>query len=107
MESAVSVFAVPPSSAVPADDPVSGAAPSSAGMPGVALVKSILGWGMWLGLAACALVIVYGAATWAGFGSASSGRAVHGKTYVMAGLIGALVIGLVPTAVSMLFQAGK
>ena len=76
-------------------------------MPGAALVRQILGWLSWLGLAACAAVIVYGAATWAGFGSASSGRAVHGKTYVIAGAVGALIIGLVPTLVRTLFRAGS
>jgi hypothetical protein len=89
------------------DDPFDSAAPSSAGMPGKDLVVMVLSWGMWLGLAACGLAILYGAATWAGFGSSSAGRAVHGKTYVFAGLIGAAVIGLAPTAVSMLFDAGS
>ena len=89
-----------------ADDPLGGASPSSAGMPGAALVRKILGWMSWLGLAACAASIIYGAATWAGFGSASSGRAVHGKTYVLAGAVGALIVGLVPTLVRTLFAAG-
>ncbi len=88
------------------DDPLASAAPSSRGMPGGDLVVRVLSWGMWLGLAACGGAILYGAATWAGFGSASAGRAVHGKTYVFAGLVGAAVIGLAPTAVSMLFDAG-
>jgi hypothetical protein len=89
------------------DDPLDSAAPSSRGMPGGDLVVTVLSWGMWLALAACGLAILYGAATWAGFGSASAGRAVHGKTYVFAGLIGAAVVGLAPTAVSMLFDAGS
>ena len=76
-------------------------------MPGGPLVRQLLGWGMWLGLAACLVVTLYGAATWAGWGSASAGRAVHGKTYVIAGLIGAAIIGLAPTIVSMMFDAGR
>ena len=71
------------------------------------MVTQILGWLMWLGLAACGAAILYGAASWRGWGSASSGRAVEGKTYVISGAIGALVIGLAPTVVKMLFDAGS
>lgn len=88
-------------------DPVAGSKPSSSGMPGAALVQNILGWGQWLGMAACALVIIYGAATWHGFAGASAGRSVAGKTYVMAGGVGLLLIGLLPTIVKMLFSAGR
>ena len=66
-------------------DPVAGSKPSSVGMPGAELVQDILGWGQWLGMAACAMVIIYGAATWHGFAGASAGRSVAGKTFVMAG----------------------
>ena len=79
--------------------------PSSAGLPGADFVRSLVGWGKWLGLGACGLVMIYGAATWAGFGSASAGRAVQGKTYVMGGVIGAAVIGLVAVVVPMMYQA--
>lgn len=79
--------------------------PSSAGLPGADFVRSLVGWGKWLGLAACGLVMIYGAATWAGFGSASAGRAVQGKTYVLGGVIGAAVIGLVSVVVPMMYQA--
>jgi hypothetical protein len=88
-------------------DPVAGSGPSSSGMPGAALVQQILSWGQWLGMAACALVIIYGAATWHGFAGASAGRSVAGKTFVMAGAVGLLLIGLLPTMVSMLFGAGR
>jgi hypothetical protein len=76
-------------------------------MPGAELVKDILGWGQWLGMAACALVIVYGAATWHGFAGASAGRSVAGKTYVMAGAVGLLLIGLLPDLVKLLYKAGE
>ena len=76
-------------------------------MPGAALVQDILGWGQWLGMAACALVIIYGAATWHGFAGASAGRSVAGKTFVMAGGVGLVLIGLLPTLVKMLFAAGR
>jgi len=96
--------------AIPAwaqEDPLDGTGPSSAGMPGGELVQQVLSWGQWLGLAAGAAVIVYGAATWHGFAGASAGRSVAGKTYVMAGAVGALIIGLLPTITSMLFDAGR
>src|SRR5215210_6713448 len=86
-------------------DPVAGSGPSSRGMPGAELVKDILGWGQWLGMAACALVIVYGAATWHGLAGASAGRSVAGKTYVMAGAVGLLLIGLLPDLVKLLYKA--
>ena len=79
--------------------------PSSAGLPGADFVRSLVGWGKWLGLGACGLVMIYGAATWAGFGSASAGRAVQGKTYVLSGVIGAAVIGLVAVVVPMMYTA--
>ena len=88
-------------------DPVAGSKPSSVGMPGAKLVQDILGWGQWLGMAACAMVIIYGAATWHGFAGASAGRSVAGKTFVMAGGVGLLLIGLLPTIVKMLFSAGR
>ncbi len=92
---------------VSAEGPLDDASPSSAGLPGKELIRDVLSWGMYLGLGACGAAILFGGATWAGFGSASAGRAVHGKTYVIAGLIGAAVIGLAPTAVNMLFEAGS
>jgi len=80
-------------------------APSNAGLPGAALAAQLLGWGKWVGLAVCAVVIIYGAATWRGM-SGNSGRGVEGKMYVGAGLIGALIIGLAVTAVNTLYGAG-
>ena len=88
-------------------NPVNGSSPSSAGMPGADLVQRVLSWGQWLGMAACALVIVYGAATWHGFAGASAGRSLAGKTYVIAGGLGLLLIGLLPKLVTMLFSAGR
>ena len=88
-------------------DPVKGSKPSSSGMPGAALVQKVMSWGQWLGMASCAMVIIYGAATWHGFAGASAGRSVAGKTYVMAGAVGLLLIGLLPTIVKMLFTAGR
>ena len=44
------------------EQPLDGVSPSSTGMPGAALVRQLLSWGFWLGLAACGGAIIYGAA---------------------------------------------
>jgi hypothetical protein len=82
--------------------------PSTHGMPGADLWQQVLGWvmqwGLWLSLAA----IVLGAGGW--WISASTGGysgAARGKQFVLGGAIGALVIGLGPTIVNLLFAAGR
>ena len=52
------------------------------------------------------MAILYGAATWRGM-NGNSGRGVEGKMYVAAGAIGAMIIGLAPAIVSVLFDAGQ
>jgi hypothetical protein len=86
--------------------PLDDVSPSSDGLPGADLFQNILGWAFWLALGVCGLVILYGAATWRGM-NGNSGRGVEGKMYVAAGAIGAMVIGLAPTIVSVLFDAGQ
>lgn len=88
-----------------AQQPLDGVSPSSSGMPGAAMVTTLLGWAFWLGLAVCGAAIVYGAATWRGMGT-NAGRGVEGKAYVAAGALGALLIGLTPTIVRVLFDTG-
>ena len=88
------------------EQPLDGVSPSSTGMAGAALVRQLLSWGFWVGLAACGGAIIYGAATWRGMGT-NSGRGVEGKTWVAAGCIGALIIGLAPTIVSTFFSTGS
>src|SRR3954452_23868078 len=82
--------------------------PSTAGMPGDGLWQQVLGWvmqwGLWLSLAA----IVLGAGGW--WISASTGGyngASRGKQFVLGGAVGALVIGLGPTMVNLLFNLGR
>jgi hypothetical protein len=82
--------------------------PSTNGMPGADLWREVLGWvmqwGLWLSLAA----IVLGAGGW--WISASTGGysgAARGKQFVLGGAIGALVIGLAPTIVNLLFAVGR
>lgn len=86
--------------------PLDDVSPSSEGLPGAGLFTQILSWGFWLALGVCGLAILYGAATWRGM-NGNTGRGVEGKMYVAAGAIGAMVIGLAPTIVRVLFDAGQ
>ena len=101
---AAAVFASPARAA--AASPFDDVSPSSDGLPGAGLFIQILSWGFWLALGVCGLAILYGAATWRGM-NGNSGRGVEGKMYVAAGAIGAMIIGLAPTIVSVLFDAGQ
>ena len=98
------LFASPARAA--AASPFDDVSPSSDGLPGAGLFTQILSWGFWLALGVCGLAILYGAATWRGM-NGNSGRGVEGKMYVAAGAIGAMIIGLAPTIVSVLFDAGQ
>ena len=102
---AAAVVFASPARAVAAS-PFDDVSPSSDGLPGAGLFTQILSWGFWLALGVCGLAILYGAATWRGM-NGNSGRGVEGKMYVAAGAIGAMIIGLAPTIVSVLFDAGQ
>lgn len=80
--------------------------PSTTGMPGAALLQQILGWlsqvALWGSLASIlAGAAVYGLAQNTG----SYSNAFRGKQLALAGAIGAVLAGLAPTAVNMLFNA--
>jgi hypothetical protein len=82
--------------------------PSSDGMPGGPLAQRILGWLMQAALWASAGAVLYGGATWrGGTKSGNYGAASDGKDWVKGGLIGAALVGLAPTAINMLFNAGQ
>ena len=92
-----------PAAAMP---PLDGA-PSSDGMPGAAFLGQLLQWGKWVGLLICGAVFIYGAAAWKGWGAASAGRSADGKGYVVAGGIGAALIGLVGFVIPMMYSAAS
>lgn len=103
---AVATMALLPASAAFAD-PVN-PTPSTDGMPGAVLWNQVLGWmmqwGLWLSLAA----IVLGAGGWwVSASTGSYGGASKGKQFVLGGAVGALIIGLGPTMVNLLFNAGQ
>lgn len=82
--------------------------PSSAGMPGAELIQQLLDWSqmiaLWGSLAALLIgAAMYGLAREGG----SYGGASRGKTLAMGGVVGAILAGVAPSAVNMLFQAAS
>jgi len=82
--------------------------PSSAGLPGSALIQKLLNWGQMLALWGSLGAILVGAAIagLAQHGGSYSG-ASSGKKLIMAGAGGALVAGLAPTIINTLFTAAQ
>jgi hypothetical protein len=103
----VSILAAPPPTAAPRGTEVS-VTPSADGMPGAALVQQLLNWtqmvALWGSLAALLVgAAIYGLAREGG----SYGAASKGKSLALGGVVGAILAGLAPTAVNMLFQAAR
>lgn len=82
--------------------------PSSRGMPGAGLIQRLLNWAQMVALwgSLGALLVgsaMYGLAREGG----SYGGASRGKTLAMGGIVGAILAGVAPTAVNMLFKAAR
>ena len=82
--------------------------PSSEGMPGADLIQQILDWtqmvALWGSLGALlAGAAIYGLAREGG----NYGAAHRGKSLALGGVVGALLAGLAPTAVNLLFEAAS
>ncbi len=82
--------------------------PNSTGMPGAELIQKLLNWSQMLALwgSLGALLIgasMYGLAREGG----SYGGASRGKALAMGGIVGAILAGIAPTAVNMLFEAAS
>jgi hypothetical protein len=82
--------------------------PTSAGMPGAALIQQLLNWAQMLALWGSLGALLIGAAM---YGLAREGGsyqgASRGKSLAMGGIVGAILAGLAPTAVNLLFQAAR
>lgn len=82
--------------------------PNSSGMPGADLIQQLLNWAQMLALWGSLGALLVGAAM---YGLAreggSYGGASRGKTLALGGVVGAILAGLAPTAVNMLFQAAS
>lgn len=82
--------------------------PSADGMPGADLIQQLLGWAQMVALWGSLAAILVGAAMYglAREGGGYSG-ASRGKTLALGGVVGAILAGLAPTAVEMLFEAAR
>jgi hypothetical protein len=89
------------SSIVTQIDPVT----PSKNFPGADLLANMLQWGMYLSLALSVGSIIYGGGSWTWSKWGNSGYAVSGKSWVLGGIIGALISGLAVTMVNKLFSA--
>ena len=82
--------------------------PSTDGMPGAELIQQLLNWSQMLALWGSLGALLLGAAM---YGLAreggSYGGASRGKTLALGGVVGAILAGIAPTAVNMLFEAAS
>jgi hypothetical protein len=82
--------------------------PDASGMPGAALIQHLLNWLQMLALWGSLGAILVGAAM---YGLAQQGNsyagASRGKTLAMGGVVGAILAGLAPSAVNLLFSAAR
>lgn len=82
--------------------------PNSDGMPGADLIQRLLNWAQMLALWGSLGALLIGAAM---YGLAreggSYGGASRGKALAMGGIVGAILAGVAPTAVNMLFEAAS
>ena len=82
--------------------------PNSTGMPGADLIQRLLNWSQMLALWGSLGALLIGAAM---YGLAreggSYGGASRGKTLALGGVVGAILAGVAPTAVNMLFKAAS
>jgi hypothetical protein len=82
--------------------------PTTSGLPGAKFLQTVLDWAAQLALwgslgALLAGAAIYGMSHQTGHLSGAS----RGKTLAVAGLIGAALTGVAPTAVNLLFQAAR
>lgn len=82
--------------------------PSSAGMPGAELVQKLLDWTQMVALWGSLAALLVGAAM---YGLAREGgsyaNASRGKALALGGVVGAILAGIAPAAVNLLFQASS
>jgi hypothetical protein len=80
--------------------------PNSSGMPGAQLIQQMLGWLSQVALWGSVASILAGAALY-GLSQHSGNYAggYRGKQLALAGVVGACLAGIAPTAVNMLFRA--
>ena len=82
--------------------------PDPSGMPGAELIQRLLNWSQMVALWGSLGALLVGAAMYglAREGGSYSG-ASRGKTLALGGVVGAILAGVAPTAVNLLFQAAS
>lgn len=82
--------------------------PDAAGMPGAELIQRLLNWAQMLALWASLGAVLVGAAMY-GLAREAGGyqQASRGKSLATGGAVGAILAGLAPTVVNLLFQAAR
>lgn len=82
--------------------------PDAAGMPGADLIQQLLNWSQMLALWGSLGALLVGAAMY-GLAREAGGyqQASRGKTLAMGGAVGAILAGLAPTAINLLFSAAN
>jgi len=82
--------------------------PTTSGLPGGQLIQQLLDWGGGVALAAGLGAMIYGGGLWGWSMHTQNYGSMHkGKTFVMGGAIGALVLGVAPLAISTFFHAAQ
>lgn len=82
--------------------------PSAAGMPGEHLFPTIMGWLAQVALYGSLASILVGAAVWGLSQQAGNyGGVSKGRTFALAGVAGAVLTGLAPTIVNLLYRAAQ
>lgn len=82
--------------------------PDSSGMPGAELIQRLLNWSQMVALWGSLGALLVGAAMYglAREGGSYSGGA-RGKTLALGGVVGAILAGVAPTAINLLFDAAS
>jgi hypothetical protein len=84
------------------------ARPDPRGLPGGAALQKLLNGLVFMGLLACVAAVVVGGATWFVGAQANNFTAsMGGRRAVLAGMVGALVIGAAAAIVNFFFAAGR
>jgi hypothetical protein len=78
-------------------------APDS-GFPGSGIVLKLLGYGRFLVLALGVGAVLYGGGSWAWSKNGNAAAAGNGRTWVVGGIIAALLAGVAPKVINDLFN---
>ena len=82
--------------------------PDSTGMPGAELIQKLLNWSQMIALWGSLAALLIGAAMYGlARESGGYGGATKGKSLALGGVVGAILAGVAPTAVNLLFDAAQ